>query len=137
MYSEDRTKDIAAEYRFQYPGLLNVFDVFRGRSYTLSREELELLCLSITTSEFAVGDASRWVNGQTPDFLIDVLWRIGFLKAKTVGAVKALRRGGSSYLGPYQITNLNLHTINFFQVHPMFRTFLGLKETRERHGDDT
>lgn len=136
VYSEDRTKDIAAEYKFQYPGLLNIFDVFRGRSYTLSREELEMLCLTITTSGFAVGAASKWVEGQMPDFLIDVLWRIGFLKAKTVGAVKALRRGGSSYLGPYQITNLNLHTINYFQVHPMFRTFLGLKETRERHGDD-
>lgn len=29
-YSKQRTKDIASEYRFQYPGLLSIFEVFRG-----------------------------------------------------------------------------------------------------------
>src|ERR1043165_3076912 len=41
-YSEARTKDIAAEYRFQYPGLLSLFEVFRGRARVFARDELEL-----------------------------------------------------------------------------------------------
>jgi hypothetical protein len=129
-YSEDRTKDISAEYRFQYPGLMGIFDVFRGRAYLFERINLELLCLEITEGELNVGLASDWVQGQTPDFLIDVLWRIGFLRAKAVGGIKGLRRSGSSYLGPHQVSNLNLHTIQHFHVHPMFRSFLGMKESR-------
>ncbi len=43
-YSQQRTQDIAAEYRFQYPGLMSIFDVFRGRSIH-SLKEFELLLL--------------------------------------------------------------------------------------------
>lgn len=129
-YSEERTKDIAAEYRFQYPGLLFIFEVFRGLQYNFERDDLELLCLGITGGEYRVGDAESWCRDQTPDFLIDVLWRIGFLRAQAVGGVKALRRSGSSYLGPHQVANLNLDTISRFHVHPMFRAFLGMKESR-------
>ena len=60
--------------------------------------------------------------------LIDTLWEVGFLKAQTVGAVKGLRRSGSKYLGVYQISNLNLRIIPRFHVHPMFRSYLGMKE---------
>lgn len=129
-YSEDRTKDIAAEYRFQYPGLLNVFEIFRGLPYNFVREDLERLCIKIVLKEFRVGEAENWCCGQHHDFLIDVLWRIGFLKAQAVGGVKALRRSGSSYLGSHQISNLNLNTISRFHVHPMFRAFLGMKESK-------
>ncbi|MEW5744649.1 MAG: hypothetical protein AB1805_04310 [Nitrospirota bacterium] len=129
-YSEDRAKDIAAEYRFQYPGLLKVFEIFRGLSYNLDRDGLELLCLGITMEEYNVDEASSWCHNQSPEFLIEVLWRIGFLRAQAVGGVKGLRRSGSSYLGPHQISNLNLHTISRFHVHPMFRSFLAMKESR-------
>ncbi len=116
-YSEERTKDIAAEYRFQFPGLQSVFEVFRGRTYSFDRDDLELLCLGISTGEYRTSDDAKWVLEQDPDYLIDVLWRIGFLRAQAVGGVKALRRSGSSYLGPHQVANLNLRNIARFHVH--------------------
>lgn len=130
-YSEDRAKDIASEYKFQFPGILSVFEIFRGRCYTFDREELEFLCLEIASGEYALADAAKsWVANQDPVFIIEALWRIGFLRAQAVGGVKAQRRSGSSYLGPHQISNLNLHNLARFHVHPMFRSFLGMKETK-------
>ena len=129
-YSNARMKDIAAEYRFQYPGLESLFEVFRGRPYTLDRSEMEYVCLGICTGELRVSQDASWVLQQEPDYLIDLLWHIGFLRAYAVGGLKALRRSGSSYLGPHQVSMLNLRTISRFQVHPMFRSVLGMKELR-------
>lgn len=67
---------------------------------------------------------------QEPDFLIEILWRVGFLRAYAVGGLKAFRRSGSSYVGPHQVSYLNLQTVSRFQVHPMFRASLGMKEAR-------
>ncbi|MBX3703620.1 MAG: hypothetical protein KF822_07595 [Steroidobacteraceae bacterium] len=136
VYSEGRTKDIAAEYRFQFPGLLSVFEVFRGRTYAFDRDELELLCLGICTAEYRTDEEAKWVLNQEPDFLIETLWSIGFLRAQAVGGIKALRRSGSSYLGPHQVANLNLRNTQRFHVHPMFRAYLAMKEGRERADDD-
>jgi hypothetical protein len=130
-YSQQRTQDIAAEYRFQYPGLMSIFDVFRGRSYSFTKEELELLCLSISTGEFKLDKEASWAMNQDPEMLIDALWRMGFLRAQAVGGIKAQRRSGSSYVGPHQISNLNLRNVPRFQVHGMFRAFLAMKEGRE------
>ena len=136
-YGEERTKDIAAEYRFQYPGLLSIFEVFRGRDYTFDRQALEDLCLSITVGEYGIDKtAQAWVINQEPNLLIEILWRVGFLRAQAVGGVKALRRSGSSYLGPHQVSNLNLENISRLHVHPMFRAFLGMKEPK-KHLDET
>jgi hypothetical protein len=130
-YSEDRAKDIASEYRFQFPGLMSLFEIFRGRCYTFDREELEYLCLEISSGEYSLSDeVSNWVLNQEPFFIIEVLWRIGFFRALAIGGVKAQRRSGSSYLGPHQISNLNLHNLARFHVHPMFRSYLGMKETK-------
>ncbi|PWG65552.1 hypothetical protein DEM34_01170 [Spiribacter halobius] len=130
-YSENRTRDIAAEYRFQYPGLMSVFEAFRGRSYSMDRVDLELVCLSIATGEITVDEvAGSWTDGIDPDSLIEILWRIGFLRAYAVGGVKAVRRSGSSYVGPHQVSHLNVHDVQRFHVHPMFRAFLGLKEAK-------
>jgi hypothetical protein len=38
-YSRERTRDIAAEYRFHYPGLLSVMEAFRGRGAILTHDE--------------------------------------------------------------------------------------------------
>lgn len=135
IYSEDRAKDIAAEYRFQYPDLMSIFEIFRGSSYTFKREDLESKCLDIATGAVRVGEAESWVSDQSSEFLIDVLWRIGFLRAQAVGGVKALRRSGSSYIGPHQVSNLNLHNLANFHVHPMFRAFLGMKESRDKSAE--
>lgn len=129
-YSEGRSKDIAAEYRFQYPGLLSIFELFRGRSYAFDRDSLELLCLEITMGDRSIDPSAVWAIEQDHTYLIDVLWRVGFLRALAVGGLKAERRSGSSYVGPHQVAHLNLGSISRFQVHPMFRTYLSLKEPK-------
>lgn len=132
-YSADRTKDIAAEYRFEFPGLDSVFEVFRGEVYALDRERLEEICLNIATDGTSIDEAARiWAHDRDPSHLIDILWRVGFLRALAAGGVKARRRSGSQYVGPHQVANLSLHNIARFQVHPMFRSHLGLKESKSR-----
>jgi len=135
-YSDSREKDIAAEYRFQFPGLHSIFEVFRGRAYTMERSELEDTCLQICTGELHTDLANGFAFQMDPERLIEVLWRIGFLRAYAVGGLKALRRSGSSYVGPHQVSSLNLQTIARFQVHPMFRASLGMKEARRDSDDD-
>jgi hypothetical protein len=130
-YSEERAKDIAAEYRFQYPALMSVFEAFRGKVYTMEREDLETLCIALAVGEVAVDDeATTWVVDADPEKLIDILWTVGFLRARAVGGIKGRRRSGSEYLGAYQVANLNLQTLTRFQVHPMFRAYLGMKEPK-------
>lgn len=137
VYSDARAKDISAEYRFQYPGLQSVFECFRGRSYSMERDALETICLSICTGELRTDKTASWVTEQDWDLLIEVLWRVGFLRAYAVGGLKARRRSGSSYVGPHQVATLNLRTVSRFQVHPMFRACLGMKEERDKPSDGT
>lgn len=130
-YSEARIQDIAAEYRFQYPGLGSVFEVFRGKTYLMDRTALEEVCLELVTNEVPTDESTEaWLQGADPEYVIETLWRVGFLRARAVGGVKARRRSGSSYLGPHQVGSLNLQSITQFQVHPMFRAHLGMKEAK-------
>jgi hypothetical protein len=129
-YSAARNKDIASEYRFQNPGLESIFEVFRGKNYLFERTELELLCLQICDGSIKISPLARWAHKQSHDYWIDLLWTIGFLRAKAVGGLKAQRRNGSSYVGPHQVATLSLDYITSFQVHPMFRAALGMKEPR-------
>lgn len=132
-YSTQRSQDIAAEYRFQYPGLDSVFEAFRGKTYSFTREGIDDLCLSMAVGETKVKpEATKWILDQDPEYITDVLWRVGFLRAQAVGGVKALRRSGSRYLGSYQVENLSLRNIQRFDVHPMFRSGLGMKEAKEK-----
>jgi hypothetical protein len=122
-YSEERTTDIAAEYRFQYPGLLSVFEAFRGRNCYFDYDELELACLEIATETALTSVASAWVADQDPDLLIEVLWHVGFLQAETVGGSQP---GARVFLGHHQVSRLNLRAVQRFRVHPMFWAYLGL-----------
>lgn len=127
-YSENRTKDIAAEYRFQFPGLGSVFEAFRGRTCLFERDELEDLCLRIILREITTSEETKkWLDDQEPDFLLNMLWHVGFLRAQTPGDGKS-NKNENDFYGPYQIASLNLRNINKFDVHPMFRTYLGLEE---------
>jgi len=130
-YSEQRLKDIAAEYRFQYPGLLSIFETFRGMTYNFEREELELHCLRIATGETRISDSALWCQDRDLDDMIEILWRVGFLRAQAVGGLKARRRSGSEFLGSHQISGLNLQGVGRFHVHPMFRSFLAMKENKK------
>lgn len=130
-YSQERTKDIAAEYRFQFPGLLSVLETFRGLSYAFTREEIEFHCLQLATAERRITpEAFEWCENLDPDTLIEALWQVGFLRALAVGGVKARRRSGSSYIGSHQVSSLSLNNVQRFHVHPMFRAHLALKEPK-------
>lgn len=130
-YSKARIDDLAAEYRFQYPGLDSVFEVFRGRIYLMDRHALEEVCLNLATGELATDESTAsWLREEEPEAIIEILWRVGFLRARAVGGIKARRRSGSSYLASHQVGSLNLQSISQFQVHPMFRSYLGMKEPK-------
>ncbi len=128
-YSRSRCQDIASEFRFQYPGLLSIFETFRGHVYNYDRDRLEEHCLRIAYTDVKVSpEAQAWTVDLEPDPFIDVLWQVGFLRALAVGGIKGQQRSGSRFLGPHQIDSLNLETVRSFHVHPMFRSYLGLKE---------
>jgi hypothetical protein len=127
MYSAERAKDIAAEYRFQYPGLLGVFDAFRGRSVSLGRDDIEMLCLELATGEIPTAGTSAWLADRDPDAVIEILWHAGFLTAQPNGDVKPSPGGAPAFLGVHQVQHLTLAAVQRFQVHPMFRAYLGIK----------
>jgi hypothetical protein len=126
-YSTERAKDIAAENRFQYPGLLSVFEVFRGRGHTFAREDLQLLCLELATGEIPTSNTSSWLPDRDPDDLIDVLWHVGLLEAQAAGDARP-GNGRPSFLGAHQVQHLNLAVVQCFRVHAMFHAYLDLTE---------
>ncbi|UCF84403.1 MAG: ATP-binding protein [Desulfobacteraceae bacterium] len=126
-YSEFKAKDLASEYRFQFPGLLNLFNTFRGRKYNLDKDDLDLHLLEICDGDTPVAEA-EWINNLEYFEIKRILWEIGFLKAWVIGGLKAGRKAGSSYVGHYELSSLNLDTISRFQIHPAFWPYLGLKE---------
>ena len=130
LYSQARTQDIAAEFKFQYPNLIHIFEFFRGRFYSFARTEAETIATEISLREPRFGTDPAWAYLQDPEFLLDVLWRVGFLRAQVVGGIKARRRSGSQYVGPHQIASINPKSITRYQVHPMFRIFLSMKEPK-------
>lgn len=135
-YSKDRFDDISSEYRFQYPGLTHVMDSFRGRVYKLDREELEELCLHISTSEMIVKSAP-WVELMEPDRLISILWEVGFILALNKGGQKGGARSGSQYVGIYDRTIVSVDRMNTFKIHPMLHSYLGLREKGGKKSDGT
>ncbi len=131
LYSADRVRDIAAEYRFQWPGLLSLVEAFRGQPRVIGRDDLELLALGLITREIPSTGTGGWLDDATPDGLIEILWQVGLLLAEAdPGRGSAAGTGpadpaGVPFLGPHQARQLNLATARRFQVHPMFRAYLG------------
>lgn len=128
-YSAERARDISAEYRFQYPGLLSVFDVFRGRELKFERDDLELLCLELATGEIPTKETDGWLPDCEPDKLIEILWNVGFLKAQPVGETASGNDDRRSFLGSHQVQHLNLAAVRYFAVHEMFHAYLGASTT--------
>jgi hypothetical protein len=124
IYSAERAKDIAAEYRFQYPGLLNVLESFRGRGEVFDRDELEFLCLELITGEIPSKGTGPWLESCTPEDLIEILWNVGFLCAETHRNGQKGRPGASVFLGAHQAHHVNMAAAQRFQVHPMFHAHL-------------
>lgn len=127
-YSEKRSKDIATEYKTQYPNLLDVFEAFRGSYCILDRNELEMICEKIIRGEIKTRN-TPWLENQTEEFLITVLWQIGFLKIFTSCYIHGKQQEG--YFGCHEIGMTNIGNINSFMIHPMFRMYLGVFEKRD------
>lgn len=125
VYSEQKTRDLASEYRFKYPYLLDVFEVFRGRKSHLHKEELEYLLLAAVCGELDVDRAADWVLDMDYLELKKLLWHIGFLKAKVPQGVGPA--GHSTYLGYYELPTINLENVSHFCIHPALCSFLSLK----------
>jgi len=124
-YSENRTKDIVTEYKIQYPSLLDIFEAFRGCDYILQRNELENICSKIILGEIKTSN-ELWVINQTEEYLITVLWQIGFLNIFTSCYIGGKQCEG--FYGCHQIGQSNIGNIQKFMIHPMFRMFLGIIE---------
>ncbi|MDB5232989.1 MAG: hypothetical protein JWN76_3794 [Chitinophagaceae bacterium] len=123
-YSQTRAKDLAAEHRFQYPGLIDIFEAFRGYKCIITKEELEQLCKRMISREVTTGNKTAWMQSQSEDYLISVLFQVGFLQAKTISYNGAKRTEG--FWGNHQISLPNLGNVHFFMIHPMFWLHLGI-----------
>lgn len=124
-YSGKRTKDIATEYKTQYPHLLDIFEAFRGSNFIIERNELEEICYKILSGELKT-QAPQWLDNQTEEFLITILWQIGFLNIFTDCYIDG--RQSKGFYGCHQIGQSNIGNIQKFMIHPMFRMFLGIVE---------
>jgi len=124
LYSRERARDIAAEYRFQYPGLLGVMEAFRGRDSVITRDDLEMACLELITREVPTRDTKSWLDDCTPESLTEILWATGFLAAEIPQATAA-RHPASSFVGPHQSAHYSVTAARRFQIHPMFWAYLG------------
>lgn len=128
-YSEMKTKDVASEYRHQYPELLTIFEVFRGKRYNIENDDLDLILLQIILGELNI-KRSEWITNIDHNELKKILWQIGFIKPYVIGGLKSGRKSGSAYLGFYELQFLNFSTITRYQIHPAFWSYLNLKENR-------
>ena len=127
-YSEQKTRDLASEYRLQYPYLLDVFEVFRGQKTYYAKEDLDYFLLSLAVGEVDVEQASSWVLDLDYLELKQILWKIGFLKALVPQTSQKSIKHRGAYLGHYELPTINLENIEHFRVHPACTKFLHLKE---------
>ncbi len=132
LHSEARLKDTAAEYRFEFPGLDDIFETFRGMPISFSRDALEYHCLRICERELSAPGAESWCLAIDPGRLIDLLWRVGFLRAEPFGSLGRGHAAKSGYLGPHQAFSLSVSNSRRFDIHPMFRAHLGMKRGTNR-----
>lgn len=121
-FSLERIRDLAAEYRWQYPGLERVFGAFRGQRLEWSREAmLDRLLEASVGSAIAPSDRPEWVDGIDPERLLDVLWRVGFLQAVTKDRPIAGVRPGS-----VDDPRVDVRTATSFKVSQLFMRGLDL-----------
>ena len=62
------------------------------------------------------------------DDVIEILWHVGFLAAQPASGIRPPPDDGRSFLGTHQIQHPNLPAVQRFQVHPMFRSYLGIAQ---------
>ena len=125
-YSVERIGDLESEYRFQFPGLKSVFDVFRGKGIEFNYEELMEICIRISIGESHIDISAEWAIDREPEHLIRILWKVGFLQAKTIKRkrYREQEKAEVAYYGSHQISNLNIESERFFRIHPAFWSYL-------------
>ncbi|RMG39377.1 MAG: hypothetical protein D6732_04270 [Methanobacteriota archaeon] len=129
-YSKNRLDDIAAEYKFQYPGLREVFETFRLSDPIWNREQLEEHWLEIIEGIRQCPEASSWLNGTGfPNKLIEVLWKVGFLRVYMQWDASSVPESDVPAVGYFQEPTLNISMYNYFDIHPMFRPHLGIRNS--------
>ena len=106
---------------------MEIFEAFRGRHCIIHRAELENICLKILKGEIKTNN-TNWLSNQSEEFLITVLWQIGFLNIYTKCYINGKPQEG--YFGCHQIGQSNIGNIQNFMVHPMFRMALGITDEK-------
>jgi hypothetical protein len=125
-YSEKRTKDIATEYKFQFPNLLNIFELFRGKNCSQTRKYLEELFTKVLLGEIKLKGCDSWLTNQSEEYIINILWQVGFLKIFTNCYINGILQKG--YYGINETSQSNIGGITDFVIHPMYRMYLGIIE---------
>ena len=132
-FSTERMRDLAAEYRWQYPGLGLVFASFRGSRTSWTRDAIleHLLDVSVG-SGIDARSRPEWLDGMDPERLLDVLWRVGFLLVITQErAIGGLRPGSP------EDPRVDVRTAGELLITPLFNKGLGLPAsyatTRPKH----
>jgi hypothetical protein len=120
IHSEQKIRDLASEYRFQNPGLLDLFEAFRGKNSIIGKEELEEIILSLIVGDIHVGEAA-WILNEDDKVIKKVLWQIGFLKA-----CLPTKNGKCECQGYYERSTINIENVAYFQIHPAFHQYLAL-----------
>ena len=130
-YSKNRLEDIASEYKFQNNGLREVFETFRLSAIKWDRATLEEHWLEIVEGVKPCPGAKEWLNeSSSPDKLIAVLWNVGFLRAFMKIGQEPAPEDEPYFAGYHQEPTLNTALIGHFDIHPMFRSHLGIGLTR-------
>lgn len=124
LYSRERIEDIAAENKFEYPGLLTVFETFRGSPELITSDNLQYHLLRIIENDIHVGDKASWCRELNPDHFVKILWSVGFIRASIQESENTQRLWVPSH---HDAPNLNLGNVKLFDIHPMFRSFLNVR----------
>jgi hypothetical protein len=127
IYSRDRAQDIAAEYRFQYPGLGEIFETFRAKPCVINREDIELHCLEITAGQKVYPTADSWVKLKDYRELMSILWQIGFLRAQFENVQQSDNLKLAQFLGSHQIATDNVSNVSKFMIHHMFWSYYDIR----------
>lgn len=130
-YSKNRLDDIASEYKFQYAGLREVFETFRMEKLRWTRKDLEEHWLDLVEGAKPCPTAHNWLNeGCPPDKLIEILWNVGFLRVFMKTGCSPGDGEDPNFVGYHQEPTLNIGLFNHFDIHPMFRSHLGVGLSR-------
>jgi energy-coupling factor transporter ATP-binding protein EcfA2 len=122
-FSTERTRDLAAEYRWQYPGLESVFASFRSTRKVWMRDDLLMHLLDVSVGSAVQSlDRPQWVDGIDPERLLDVLWRVGFLTVVGDGDSHAGVRPGSP-----EDPRVDIRRAEHLQIAPLFHRGLGFE----------